>query len=130
MSTRPHTRTQGAVDGGCWRNLATVPGQLAHEDGVVRPIAPQHAFVHVYQRHIIVEDADGAEQAQGGNLFDRVRAVVLAERGHDLALNVLDDVRVVLAFDDHDQRDASVHFRDVRFVDKVGEDGADVSARF
>ena len=40
------------------------------------------------------------------------RAVVLAQRGYDLALNVLDDVGVVLALNDHDQGDMTVQFRE------------------
>src|SRR5882672_580272 len=74
---------------------ASTTGSLTHKDGIIRPIAAQHALLHVHQRHIIMEHADGTEQAQGGDFFDGLGAVVLAQRGYDLALDVLDDVRIV-----------------------------------
>lgn len=56
--------------------------------------------------------------------------MVFAERGDDLALDVFDDVGVVLAFDNHHERDAAFDLGDVGFVDQIGEDRTNVGFTF
>lgn len=41
--------------------ITSAAASLADEDGVIRPIAPKHALVHIHQRYIIMEDTDGTE---------------------------------------------------------------------
>src|SRR5438105_11236069 len=70
------------------------PVRLRHENPLVRPVGFDDAVLHVDHGHVVVLDANGSKQADGGNFLDRILAVVLVQRRNDLALETFHDLGV------------------------------------
>src|SRR5882672_8441247 len=57
------------------------------------PFLSQASIFHVHRREVVLEHADGLQETDGGDLLDGLPAVVLLQRGDDVALEPLHDIR-------------------------------------
>lgn len=97
---------------------------LSHINRLIRPVLPDVAVLHVYEGEIVSHDADGFQEADGGDLGDGAVAVVAQEAGDEFFLDGLDDVGVAGAIDVKEHGDVAVDLRDVALEDDLGENGA------
>ena len=92
------------------------------EDRVVGPFFIHKALLHIDHRQVVVQPTDRVEQADGAQFLDRVLAVVLLQRGDDLALDILGYFAVGFSFEHHYQGDVAVHLGDIAVADQLGVD--------